>query len=71
MLQTVQGKKVFVVDFTELPELPITDDGAPELKLYAEALDDAIRTGLISKPGKYGIQIFPLIKRYEIYEIQD
>jgi hypothetical protein len=42
---------------------------------YANALTDAIRTGVITKPGKYGIHIIPANvgndMRYEIYEIKE
>jgi hypothetical protein len=54
MLQVVDGHEVFVVDFDELPQLPITWD-KPEDEPYARCLDNAIRTGVITEPGKYGI----------------
>lgn len=39
---------------------------------YAEALTDAIETGVITEPGKYGIYLVPGKKRdYEIYTITD
>ena len=36
---------------------------------YAEALDLAIRGGVITKPGKYGIYLVPGTDNYEIYDI--
>ena len=36
---------------------------------YAEALTDAIKTGVITEPGKYGIHLVPGTKNYEIYKI--
>lgn len=57
MLQKVAGKDVFVADLKELPPLPLTYEDTPELKPYAWALETAIRTGLITGPGKYGVEI--------------
>lgn len=56
MLQTIAGTEVFVVDLVTLPELPITWSNADE-ELYARALDHALRTGVITEPGKYGIEL--------------
>lgn len=56
MLQTVDGREVFVVNFDTMPDLPITfttDEEEP----YARALTKAIQDGVITKPGMYGIQI--------------
>jgi hypothetical protein len=36
---------------------------------YAEALTDAIKTGVIAEPGKYGIHLVPGTNNYEIYKI--
>lgn len=55
-LQIVDGTEVFVVDLEALPELPITWSTAEE-EPYAKALDHAIRTGVITEPGKYGIEL--------------
>jgi hypothetical protein len=38
---------------------------------YAEALTHAIETGVISEPGKYGINLVPGTANYEIYAIQE
>lgn len=56
MLQTIDGYNVFVVDFKTMPELPITWS-SPEEEPYAKALQAAIQDGVITEPGKYGIQI--------------
>lgn len=58
MLQTIAGTEVFVVDLVTLPELPITWNNADE-ELYARALDHALRTNVITEPGKYGIELEP------------
>lgn len=56
MLQTFDGRLVFIVDFDTMPELPITWNNSEE-EPYAKALQAAIQDGVITKPGKYGIQI--------------
>jgi hypothetical protein len=56
MLQTVDGYFVFVVDFDTMPALPITWNNSEE-EPYARALQAAIQDGVITEPGKYGIQI--------------
>lgn len=38
---------------------------------YAQALDLAIRGGVITKPGKYGIHLIPGTDNYDIYDIID
>lgn len=55
MLQTINGTEVFVVDIVTMPELPITWSTAEE-EPYARSLDHALRTGVITQPGKYGIE---------------
>lgn len=83
-MQTVQGKPVEVVEFDTMPNLPITGFTFAE-KVYAKltapfgvvtgkgmtarALEDAIKTGVITEPGKYGIHFPPGTNRYEIYKI--
>jgi hypothetical protein len=71
MFQTIDGRRVFVVEFSQLPELPITDDGLPALKPYASALELAILNRIITEPGKYGIEIDRLGMHYNIYAIQE
>lgn len=56
MLQTIEGKEVYIVEFDEVPELPITGVTKEE-QLYGVALARAIQTGTIAEPGKYGITI--------------
>lgn len=72
MLQIVDGREVFVVEFDTMPGLPITWNTLEE-KPYADALVDAIQNGVIKKPGKYGIVIEPrradTTMRYTIYAI--
>ena len=55
-LQTVDGVEVYVVDLNTIPELPITWN-TPDEEPYAKALEQAIRNGTISEPGKYGIHV--------------
>lgn len=72
MLQTIEGRTVFVVDFDTMPELPITGEG--EEDPYARALTDAILTGQITEPGKYGIEIDAgnsFFYRYDVYAINE
>lgn len=96
MLQTIDNKTVYVVEFDTLPELPITGL-TPEEKAYndfvylasyphgpqgtlaalstsptyAEILTDAIQTGVITEPGKYGLYRKPGTREYEIYTINE
>ena len=81
MLQTLMDplfdveRTVFVVDFDTMPELPITWS-TPEEEPYAKAFDDAIRTGAIKQPGKYGIALDKIIDptvtlSYSIYTIKE
>lgn len=60
MLQEIEGRNVFVVDLPENPIslLPITDNsGEPKLAPYVWALNVAIRQGIVTEPGKYGIEV--------------
>lgn len=70
MLQTVQDRQVYVVDFDTMPPLPITWSNAEE-EPYARCLDNALRTEVITEPGKYGIelQFDSETKKYMIYKI--
>jgi hypothetical protein len=56
MLQTIQGREVYVVEFDTVPDLPITWN-TPEEEPYARALHIAIEGGLITEGGKYGIDV--------------
>lgn len=74
MFQTIDHlENVFVVVFTELPvhSLPIHDGGNRLLRPYADALDTAIRNGVITKPGKYGVHIDHLTNRWNVFAIQE
>lgn len=55
MLQEIEGQLVYVADLKTMPELPITWETSEE-EPYARCLDNAIRTGVITEPGKYGIR---------------
>jgi hypothetical protein len=72
MLQIVDDREVFVVDFDTMPELPITWITFEE-RPYAEALQDAIQHKIITEPGKYGIAIekplAPNVFTYTIFAI--
>ncbi len=68
MLQTVANREVFVVEFDTMPALPITWN-TPEEKPYAQSLDDAIRVGTITEPGKYGIEITSTDEHRVYYDI--
>jgi len=55
MLQIVNGRTVYVVEFNTMPELPITGLGIEHP--YAVALTSAIEDGTVTEPGKYGIHV--------------
>lgn len=69
-LQTIDGKLGYVVEFEELPPLPVTGVGLE--RPYAEALTDAILNRVITEGGKYFIR-FTMARaelfRYEIDRI--
>jgi hypothetical protein len=67
-LQRVDGRYGYVVEFDELPELPITWSKRKEAP-YALALGQAIEEGLLTKPGKYMIVITG--NDYEIFTINE
>jgi len=71
MLQVIHGIQLYIVDFDAMPELPVT--GVGEEEPYARALTDAIETGTITEPGKYGIQIMESEDRldYSIWAIKE
>lgn len=74
MLQEVAGKQVYVVEFDEMPKLPITHSSEEE-KPYALALARAIHNKIITEPGKYGIEIVEHeelgAKEYQIYRVEE
>jgi hypothetical protein len=79
-LQKIQGRNVYVVDLPEIPQLPIyainrpalpAYNYKPELAPYAEALDAAIRQGIVSQPGKYAIEIDKSMNTWQIFAVQE
>jgi hypothetical protein len=70
MLQTVDAKLVYVVDLKTMPVLPIVGTGFEQK--YAEALTLALRDGLITEPGKYGIEIVDWYTlEWKVYRIDE
>lgn len=71
MLQIVQGRAVYVVDLKTLPALPVVGTGYEQY--YAEALTRALLDGVVTEPGKYGIELYyeKGIQKYNIYLIID
>jgi len=71
MLQVIGGREVFVVEFDTMPELPITGEGREHH--YAMALTAAIRDGIVTEPGKYGVYIQTAHDRtvYGVYRITE
>lgn len=60
MFQTLQGRKVYVVDLPNpiFIRRPITFNlTEPETAPYAAALEDALRQGLVPCAGKYAIEV--------------
>lgn len=53
---------------TTVPWLSLADCRG-KLITYAQALTDAIETGVITEPGKYGIHLVPGTNDYEIAKI--
>lgn len=68
MLKTVNGRYGYVVEFDDVPALPITYSKRNE-KHYAQALAAAIHQKQITKPGKYMIVITG--DEYEIFTIDE
>ena len=68
LTQIVDGMDMYVVDLKTVPT-PNTWGFGREQD-YAAALNNAIITGVISKPGKYGIRLLTDgTGRYHIYKI--
>lgn len=70
MIQTVDGKEGYVVEFEEVPVLPITYE-KPEEEPYAMALAAAISKKLLTEPGKYMIVITDEGTNYEIFTLTE
>lgn len=70
MLQKIEGKLVYVVEFDTLPDLPITWE-KPEEEPYARCLQQALEQGVITDPGKYSIKLEfdGQGKKYVIYRV--
>ena len=68
MLQTVDGRYGYVVEFDEVPALPITWSKRRE-EPYARALAHAIHDKQITKGGKYMIVITDDV--FEIFTINE
>lgn len=72
MFQTIQGKKVFVVELkTFPPRLPINGGDDVALIPYAQALQAAIDNGIVTGPGKYAIEVIPHLMWWNIFAIQE
>lgn len=54
-IQIIDNVPVYIVDLVEMPELPVVGTGFEQY--YAQALTMAIQGGLITEPGKYGIEV--------------
>lgn len=67
MLQQIDGKDVYVVILETMPRLPVRGTGWT--RLYAEALTKAIETGVITKPGTYGIVLKEGNTKWDVYEL--
>lgn len=67
-LQTIDGQLGYVVEFEELPALPVTGTNRLE-SAYAEALTDAILNGVITEGGKYFVTIYAMVGHYARYEV--
>jgi hypothetical protein len=71
MLDTVEGKEVYVVDITDKDwplSLPIYGHN-PEEQLYAEILVEAVQKGVIQGPGKYGLHMNHEANYWTVYKI--
>ena len=73
MLQNVDGHIVYVVELETLPMLPVVGTGIEQS--YAQALTTAIRDGIITKPGKYAIELDFMrgdgTLPWHVYEVQE
>jgi hypothetical protein len=70
MLQTIDGREVYVVEFDTMPELPITwNADKPEEEPYAQALARAIHEEMITEPGKYGVHIEKDTQIFYVFKI--
>lgn len=72
MLQTINHRRVYVVNLYINPELllPITWM-TPQEEPYAKALQHAIKHGNVTEPGKYGIELIRGGEEYNVYAIKE
>jgi hypothetical protein len=62
--------KIRVMEHLMRKGLPVRSDLMTRSRsTYANALTNAIESGIITKPGKYGIHLVPGTNDYEIYNI--
>ncbi len=67
-----EGEKAYqdALYFASYPHGPSgTLSGMHQRITYAQALTNAIETGIITEPGKYGIYLVPGTNDYEIHRI--
>jgi hypothetical protein len=72
MLQSVDGKLLYIVNLQAIPRLPINSLDDPKLKPYADALTQAIERRIVKEPGQYGIEVYMDESRefkWNIYQI--
>ncbi len=69
-----EGEKAYqdALYFASYPHgLSGTLAGMYQRMTYAQALTNAIETGIITEPGKYGIYLVPGTLDYEVYRINE
>lgn len=69
-IQMIDGRIGYVVEFDDLPKLPII--GHFLEKPYAEALTDAIQNNVITEGGKYFItftQQYGIYAKYDVLKV--
>lgn len=72
MFQTIQGKKVYIVELKTFPiRSPINAGDDVALIPYAQALQIAIDNGIVSGPGKYAIEVNPRLMWWNIFAINE
>lgn len=68
--QQFDGKTMYVVDIKDWPPpLPVTAGTDLALVHYADALTQAIQKGMVTKPGKYAIEVLPVSNWWNVYAI--
>lgn len=69
MLQWVTDKFVYVIDLPDLATVALPVTGLGYEAPYAEALTHAITRKIITKSGKYGVEVDFPTNKWKIYEI--